>query len=104
MFQVNEVIQLEDKLYRVLLTTNTHAVWISIDEKKSFPDIIELSQLKALMLEEKVVRVEDPYEYVINLFPELDSKVAAIRDRNYQIIKPIVEDPNFYIKVNIPTN
>lgn len=98
MFQVNEVIQLEDKLYRVLLTTNTHAVWIAIEDQKAFPDIMELSQLESLILEEKLRRVEDPYRDIINILPESASKEAIIRDKNFQIIKPLVEDPNFYLK------
>lgn len=97
-FQINEVIKLEDKLYRVLITTYTHAVWISLEDQKGFPDVVELSQLEALLLEEKLTRVDDPFEYVINLLPEPDSKETIIRDRNYQIIKPLVDDSNFYIK------
>jgi putative transposase len=97
-FQVNEVVQLEDKLYRLLLTTNIHAIWIDIEDQKAFPDIVELTQLESLLLQEKVTRVDDPYEDVINLLPEPDSKVAKIRDRNYQIIKPIIDDTKFYVK------
>lgn len=97
-FQVNEVIKLEDKLYRVLVTTNTHAVWISLEDQKAFPDLVELSQLEDLLLEEKLTRVDDPFEYIVNLLPEPDSKETTIRNRNYQIIKPLVEEPNFYIK------
>jgi putative transposase len=97
-FQVNEVVQLEDKLYRLLLTTNIHAIWIDIEDQKAFPDIVELTQLESLLLQEKVTRVDDPYEDVINLLPKPDSKVAKIRDRNYQIIKPIIDDTKFYVK------
>jgi len=97
-FQVNEVVQLEDKFYRVLLTTNSHAVWIDIEDQKAFPDIIELSQLESLLLQEKATRVADQYGYVINLLPEPDSKEATIRDRNYQIIKPLIDDTKFYVK------
>ncbi len=98
MFQVNEVIKLEGELYRLLLTTNTHAVWIAIENQKAFPDIVELSQLESLLFQEKASRVDDPYEYIIDLLPELGSKEVTIRDRNYQIIKPLIEDPNFYLK------
>jgi hypothetical protein len=97
-FQVNEVVQLEDKFYRVLLTTNTHAIWIDIEDQKAFPDIVELSQLESLLLQEKATRVADKYGYVINLLPEPDSKEATIRDRNYQIIKPLIDDTKFYVK------
>lgn len=98
MFQVNEVVELEDKLFRILATTNTHAIWIAIKDQKAFPDIVDLSQLEHLLLEEKIKRVDDPYGYVTQFLAEPGSKDAEIRDRNYQLIKPIIEDPNFYIK------
>lgn len=98
MFQVNEVVKLEDKLFRILVTTSSHAIWIGIEDQKAFPDIVELSQLEPLLLEEKIKRVADPYGYVTQLLAEPGSKDAEIRDRNYQLIKTIVEDPNFYIK------
>ncbi|WP_018277471.1 Mu transposase C-terminal domain-containing protein [Teredinibacter turnerae] len=97
MFQVNEVIRLIDDRYRVLLTTNRHVIWIAIEDQKAFPDTVEISQLESLMLQEKLCRIEDPYEYVQTLFPEQGSKEANIRDRNYQIIRPLIEDPLFYI-------
>lgn len=97
-FQINEVIKLEGKLFRILVTTNTHAIWIAVEDQKAFPDIIELSQLESLLFEEKINRVIDPYGYVIELLVEPGSKEAQIRDKNYNIIKQIVEDPNFFIK------
>lgn len=98
MFQVNEVVQVADNLYRILLTTTRHAVWISLDDQKAFPDTVQLSQLETLLLQEKLVRVEDPFSYVLGLQPELKSKEATIRNTNYRVIKPLVEDPDFYIK------
>lgn len=97
-FQVNEVVKLEGILFRILVTTNTHAIWIAVEDQKAFPSVIELSQLESLLVEEKINRVDDPYGYVIEMLVEPGSKEAEIRDRNYNIIKPIVEDPNFYIK------
>ena len=98
MFLVNEVVRLTDTLYRVLITTTHHVIWIAIEDPKAFPDIIELSQLKTLLLEEKLVREDDPFDYIFNLLPEPESKEEQVRDKNYQIIKPLVDDPNFYIK------
>lgn len=98
MFQVNEVVQVAENLYRVLLTTTHHVVWISLDDQKAFPDIVELSQLETLILQEKLVRAEDPFSYVLGLQPEPKSKEATIRDTNYRVIKPLVEDPNYYLK------
>lgn len=98
MFQVNEVIQLQDVLYRVLLIQKGHVVWISIEDQKALPELIELSQLESLIIQEKLIRVDDPFEYILDLLPERESKEAGIRDRNYQLIKPLVEDSNFFIK------
>lgn len=98
MFQVNEVIQLEDTLYRVLLIAQDHLVWIAIEDQKALPDTVEISQLEDLLLSEDLTRVEDPFEYLKQLIPEENSKEATIRDKNYQLIQPIVEDSNFYIK------
>ncbi|GAA6151379.1 Mu transposase C-terminal domain-containing protein [Pseudoteredinibacter isoporae] len=98
MFQVNEVVLLVDDLYRILLTTNTHAIWVALEDPKAFPNIVELSELDALVLQEKLSRTEDPYLYVQSLLAESGSKEAKIRDNNYQTIKPLVEDPQFYLK------
>lgn len=98
MFQVNEVVRLDEKAYRVLLTTNTHAVWIALDDEKAFPDIVALDQLKDLLLEERLSRVDDPYASVLQILAEQGSKEAVIRDKNYNLIKPLVEDPYFYLK------
>jgi len=97
-FQLNEVVRLVDDLYRVLLTTNSHVIWIALEDPKAFPDIVELSQLESLMLNEKLFREEDPYIDVQNLLPKQGSKSARIRDKNYKIIKPFVDDPQFYYK------
>ena len=98
MFQVNEVIRLDEELYRVLLVTTHHIVWIRLNDKKAFPDTVKPSQLETLLLKDELARADDPFSYVLNLQPELTSKEGIIRDKNYQHIKPLVEDPNFYIK------
>lgn len=98
MFQVNEVLNLQDKLFRVLTTIERQVVWISLEDPKALPSFASIKQLTDLLLQEKMTRVEDPYEYVQNLLPEEKSKEAIIRDKNYVVIAPLVEDPEFYIK------
>lgn len=98
MFQVNEVLNLQDKLYRILVSIERHVVWISLDDSKALPDFARIEQLNDLLLQEKMTRVDDPYEYVQSLLPEEGSKDAAIRDKNYLVISPLVEDPQFYVK------
>jgi len=97
-FQVNEVLQLEGTIYRVLLNTINRVVWIAIDDDKAFPEIVDSAELEALLLQEKLIRTDDPYSYILDLLPSVESKETIIRDKNYQIIKPIVESPDFYVK------
>ncbi|GGA75358.1 hypothetical protein GCM10011369_16560 [Neiella marina] len=98
MFQINEVLKLGEHLYRVLLIEGHRIVWISLSDSKAFPEVISIEQLNDLMLEESLVRVDDPFGFVRDLQPEKESKNTLIRDRNYKIILPLVEAPDFYVK------
>ncbi|QUX94493.1 hypothetical protein C0J08_03280 [Marinomonas sp. CT5] len=89
MFQVNEVLNLQDKLYRILVSIERQVVWISLDDSKALPDFARIEQLNDLLLQEKMTRVDDPYEYVQSLLPEEGAKDAAIRDKNYLVISPL---------------
>lgn len=96
MYQVNEVVSLNGALYRVLLTIGDQVVWIAIEDKKAFPNVIALTELEKLLLDEELKRAEDPYSFLLMLSPEKDSTAAQKRDKNYEIIKPLVDDPLFY--------
>lgn len=100
MFQVNEVISLEDALYRVLIIMGDKIVWISIEDKKAFPSVIALAELEELLLDERLMRAEDPYSYLLMLSPEEGSKEVQKRDKNLEIIKPLIDDPLFYLPKN----
>ncbi|WP_020405486.1 Mu transposase C-terminal domain-containing protein [Hahella ganghwensis] len=97
MYQVNEVLSLEDALYRVLHVTGDQIVWIPIEDKKAFPSVIALAEINKLILDEKLKRVEDPYSLLLLLSPDKGSKEIEKRDRNYGIIKPLIEEPLFYV-------
>ena len=74
----------------MLITTTYHVIWVAIKNLKASPGIIELSQFKMFLLEEMLVRVDDPFDYIFNLL--LESKEGQVREKNYQIIKPLVDD------------
>ncbi|AZZ95348.1 transposase [Hahella sp. KA22] len=97
MYQVNEVLSLDGALYRVLKIVGNHLVWISVEEKAAFPTVEELSSIEKLVLDEKLVRAEDPYAYLLNEMPEPGSKAAEKRDNHFQIISPLVGAPDFYV-------
>ena len=97
MFQINEVVLIGDKKYRVLLIEGSLVIWIDIESNKAFPEIEPAEGLEQLILEEKLVRIEDPYDFLSLENPEKDSKAALIRDKNYDLVKPLVNNSRFYI-------
>jgi transposase InsO family protein len=102
MYQVNEVLSLGGNTYRVLRTSGNDIVWIALEDQKAFPTMESLNTLEQLIIDEKLIRAVDPYAYLLQEAPEQGSKALQIRDKNFRILKPLIEDPNFYIsKVRI---
>lgn len=97
MYQVNEVLSLQGVLYRVLNTVGNQIVWISLEDKKALPSVILNSDLEKLVTDEKLIRVEDPYAFLLFESPAEDSKAVEKRDKNYSAIKPLVDDSLFYM-------
>lgn len=97
MYQVNEVLCLDDELFRVLKIAGKDIVWIALGNKNAFPSVESLDSLEQLVIDEKLIREKDPYAYLQQEAPEPGSKAAAIRDRNFKILQPLIEEPFFYI-------
>ncbi len=97
MYQLNEVLNLEGSLYRVLKIVGNDLVWIAMDEKNAFPTVESLSAIEQLVIDEKLIRAEDPYAFLQLESPEPESKSSEIRDKNFEILKPLIEEPLFYI-------
>lgn len=97
MYQVNEVLCLEGTMYRVLKTLGADIVWIALEDKKAFPVIEPLNALEQLVVDEKLVRADDPYAYLLQEVPEPGSKALEIRDKNFKILKTLIEEPLYYI-------
>ncbi|TRW94405.1 transposase family protein [Candidatus Methylobacter oryzae] len=45
----------------------------------------------------RITRADDPYEKLHFLLLEEDSSIKVKRDKNYDLIKPIILDPHFYV-------
>lgn len=97
MFQINEVLQLGSEKYRVLSLHGEELVWISIESKSSFPSVITIRELMAAMDDEALTRSEDPYAYLAFEMPEEGSTAKTKRDKNFVLIKPIIDLPDYYL-------
>ncbi len=98
MFRINEVLQLEGHMYRVLLVLERDIVWINIDDASSFPDWVAVDALNELIDQEKLTRAEDPFEDLMYLSAEQGTTNQLKRDANYELIRPLIEADEFYDK------
>lgn len=96
MFQTNEVLNVDETLYRVLATIDEYIVWIEIEDDSVFPEIVRMSDLIEAINEERLNRVDDPFRDLFLESPEPDTTAFEKREHNFALIKPIVTLPDFY--------
>jgi len=92
MFQVNEVVQYEDELFRLLAIYQSKIAWIEVYNDKAFPSFVDLNELRSAVDEEILVRESDPYEFLLFERPEEGTVARTKRDANYSLIEPIIAD------------
>jgi hypothetical protein len=96
MFRVNEVLEYNGQLFRVLSVLSEEVVWIKIDDSKAFPSLVLIRELVKGLDDEALKRAKDPFADLALVTPELGSPTQKRRDRNHDLIQPIVTDPLFY--------
>ncbi|MBN2426717.1 MAG: hypothetical protein JXK94_00110 [Deltaproteobacteria bacterium] len=96
MFRVNEVVKKEQTLYRILKLLPEEVVWIPVEDEKAFPSLVLKKELTAAIDDEILTRHKDPYEYLALENPIRGSKNQLQRDKNYALIKPLIDEPLFY--------
>jgi transposase InsO family protein len=96
-FRINEVLSLEDQLYRILAELPEEFVWIAIENKSAFPSVVSKSDLTNAIERELLTRAADPFQALSFQVLDDDSPAKTTRDNNYELIKPIVSEPRFYV-------
>ncbi len=96
MFRVNEVICKDGTLYRILAILSSDTVWIALNDDAAFPSLVANSELITAVECEVLTRSTDPYENLAFLLPEEGTKARDKRERNYELIKPLIYDPLFF--------
>jgi len=71
-------------------------IWIRVEDTAAFPSLVCINELMEAIDKEMLVRTADPFADLAFITPELGSTAQIKRDRNYDLIKPIVEDPQSY--------
>ncbi|WP_442498192.1 transposase [Methylobacter sp. sgz302048] len=96
MFRINEVLSFENKLYRILADVSEELVWISMEDEAALPSVVSKKELINAIDTEILRRAGDPFEKLSFVLLEEDSSARVKRDKNYDLIKPVILDPQFY--------
>lgn len=96
MFRVNEVLEYNSQLFRVLAVQKEEVVWIRIDDPKAFPSLVLTRELLKGLDDKALKRAVDPFAELALETPERGSATQKRRDKNHDLIQPIVTDPHFY--------
>lgn len=97
MFRINDVFYFDNQLYRILVDLTDELVWIAIEDDKAFPSIITKNELIEATDTEILKRAGDPFQDLNFIVLEDQSTEKIIRDKNYELIKPIITDPEYYL-------
>ena len=92
MFQVNEVLEVDGKRYRILDAYVTDFIWFELHNPKALPKLVHLEQLKKFIDDGHLNRSKDPYEALLFETPEEGSKAFEKREKSMDLISTIVAD------------
>lgn len=100
---INSVYILNATQYRILKFLPQYTVWIAIDNKNAFPELILSKELQNLSDDQSLIPAQDPYEYLKRLNLSEDSIQLKKRDENFLIIQDLINDEQVLINTKIRT-
>lgn len=96
MQQINQVYKSLKSSYRVLWHDNRQVIWIDIKSTKALPEIISHQQVEAMLVDEEIKAIDDPYLDDVITLPEQESSEYIKREKAWEIIKNIVDNPEIF--------
>ena len=90
MWQINEVVQFDNVLYRILALKSGDVVWMQTEIDKGVPQTKTELLLMQYMDEGRLVRATDPYARIDLEEPSVSSPSFIKREEDYRKILPII--------------
>lgn len=98
MLRINDLVQMEEERYRVLMISGKFVIWINIDSAKAFPEVVTTSNIDQWTLDEALRRADDPFSYLASISVQQGTKAQKIRDERHQLIAPLLADEEIYYR------
>ena len=96
MLRVNEVLQYDEILYRILQIISEEIVWIDIATPSALPSMVFLSEIIDAIDNGLLSRTSDPYAHLAVTPVKVGSITQIKRDQNFGYILPLVSDPQCF--------
>lgn len=96
MFQKNEVVSYKGAKYRILEVRVDQIIWILLDKKRGMPEWFDRHTLTESISEDWFQREKDPYADLLMSNPAKGSRAQQLRDTAFEVIQPIVDDPDVF--------
>ncbi|XPV76677.1 MAG: hypothetical protein ACNI27_01815 [Desulfovibrio sp.] len=90
MFTVNEVLEYEGSLFRILQILQKQIVWININDPKAFSTLMDTQELHAALETGVLIRTEDPFAQLSFEQPAPGSSAQKKRDKNYALLQEMI--------------
>lgn len=97
MFQKNEVVSYKGEKYRILEVRIDQVIWILLDKKRGMPEWFDRRTLTESISEDWFQREKDPYADLLMSAPAKGSRAQLSRDAAFEVIQPIVDDPDVFL-------
>jgi len=100
---INSVYILNTTQYRILKFLPKYTVWIAIDNKNAFPELILSEEFKSLSADLSLTPAQDPYEYLKRLNLNENTIQLKKRDENFSLIQDLIDDEQVLTNAKIRT-
>lgn len=100
---INSVYILNTIQYRILKFLPKYTVWIAIDNKNAFPELILSEEFKSLSADLSLTPAQDPYEYLKRLNLNENTIQLKKRDENFSLIQDLIDDEQVLTNAKIRT-
>ena len=99
MLKINEVLNVEGTLFRILTILPHSIIWIDINLQNAFPSEVSKTEILKGLENLNIKRESDPYESHAFIMPIKGSKQELKRDQNYALVYPLISHELFYVPV-----
>lgn len=97
MLRINETFRFQDRVYRILASTDDTVIWIDVNDSKALPEKVSFIEIGIMQTNGQLSPTPDPFSDEINSAGFIGNSVALEkRDERYDLIRNLVQDKDIF--------